>query len=116
MKLTKNFTKKELECKHCGKCEMEPEFLILLQKLRDKMGVLFITSGFRCLEHNTNINGAKNSQHLLGKAVDIDTSTMPPDFRYKLIQTAMEVGFKGIGVAKTFIHIDNRINPAIWVY
>ena len=42
----------------------------LLQPLRDYVGPISITSGYRCAEVNAIVGGAKTSQHLFGQAVD----------------------------------------------
>jgi hypothetical protein len=37
--------------------------------------------------------------------------------RFVIVQKALELGFSGIGVAKTFIHVDIRTEtPVIWSY
>ncbi len=44
----------------------------ILQPLRDALGYpISVTSGYRCLRLNTEIKGAKNSQHIFGQAADI---------------------------------------------
>ena len=36
---------------------------------------------------------------------------------YKLASEAFKAGFTGIGIAKTFIHVDTRkTTPVIWIY
>ena len=36
---------------------------------------------------------------------------------YRLVAAALKLGFSGIGIAKTFIHVDTRTTtPVIWVY
>ena len=51
----------------------------LLQPLRDKLRrPIVVTSGYRCPELNKLVGGAKNSQHVLGQAVDIQVSGMTP--------------------------------------
>lgn len=51
----------------------------LLQPLRDKLRrPIIVTSGYRCPELNKLVGGAKNSQHVLGQAVDIQVSGMTP--------------------------------------
>lgn len=97
---------------------MDPDFLKLLQTLRDKWGKpITILSGYRCAVHNAAIKGAKTSQHLTGRAVDIDTSKMTGHEKYQFLALAYLVGFKGIGVAKTFYHLDTRSAPTtLWLY
>ena len=50
-----------------------------LQPLRDKLGKpMTITSGYRNSEVNKLVNGAKNSQHMKGQAVDFTVSGYTP--------------------------------------
>ena len=46
-----NFSFEEFTCSHSGACIMSPEFMDKLQNLRDEMGPLWITSGYRSLTH-----------------------------------------------------------------
>jgi len=51
----------------------------ILQPLREAIGTpIRINSGYRCPELNTEINGSKHSQHMEGKASDIDVPGMTP--------------------------------------
>lgn len=43
----------------------------VLEPLRERFGVIRITSGFRSREVNTLIGGSRTSQHMLGEAADI---------------------------------------------
>ena len=43
----------------------------VLQPLRDKLGPVIVTSGYRCRPLNTAIGGSGNSQHMQGQAADI---------------------------------------------
>lgn len=44
----------------------------LLQPLRDALGPIYISSGWRCARLNTLIGGVPNSWHLLGEAADCE--------------------------------------------
>lgn len=115
--LTKNFSYEELMCRHCGQCHMDPSFMQELQYLRDQWKrPITITSGYRCSEHNAAVGGAKGSKHLEGIAVDIAIHSA--NDRYSLLYLAMNTcGFTGIGIAKSFIHLDTRKGPAaLWLY
>ena len=48
-------------------------YLVLysLQPVRDRWGMVKVTSGFRCYVLNTAIRGSKTSDHMKGKAADI---------------------------------------------
>ena len=115
MQLTKNFTKEELQCHCCGRCEISQKLLTLLQALRDDVGFsLIINSGFRCENHNKKVGGAPNSQHLIGKAVDVSTKTLTGEQKHRLLTSVFKNGFKGVGVYSTFIHVDVREIPVFF--
>lgn len=118
MNLTRNFTRAELACKHTGRCEMNSDFMARLQRLRDAYGkTMRITSGYRDPSHPVERGKSRSGAHSLGRAVDV--AVMGED-RYHLVRLAMEHGFTGIGVADTFIHLDDVMvelpRPRIWQY
>lgn len=47
-----------------------PDLIVKLQKLRDTVGSMTITSGFRTVAYNKKCGGSTNSYHLQGLAVD----------------------------------------------
>ena len=106
--LTKNFNSSEMDCKcnydTCTETIIDIEHLGLLQRLRDKIGRLSITSAYRCPRHNKAVGGSTKSQHKLGTATDIVSHTLTPE------EVAKEANklFNGMGVYKTFVHIDSR--------
>ena len=115
-KISKNFNLKEFECTHPDHhhVQVDENLVDKLQKLREALGVpLIINSAYRCPERNKQVGGAKNSQHLLGNAVDISLRTidLPIDDLEKL---ADSLGFDGIGKYNTFIHLDVRGYKARW--
>jgi uncharacterized protein YcbK (DUF882 family) len=117
--LTKSFKRSELTCKcGCGTCDIDQEFMGILQDLRDKVQFpLIITSGFRCDRWNRAVKGANSSQHVKGKAADLDTSCLTADQRAELLKAIQrDERIKGVGIATTFIHIDTRESKARWVY
>ncbi len=121
MQLTKNFSKKELQCKcGCGRCDIDLELLDALQDLRDRLGFpLLITSGYRCAKYNAKVGGSPNSRHMTGEAVDIAINTKimnPIKVRALLSEILKDDRLGGIGVANAFIHIDTRKIPEIWAY
>ena len=115
MQLTKNFSKKEVEC-GCG-CGLVPtaEAMAALQKARDIYGKpMRITSAARCVFHNKNVGGSKTSRHVDGIAFDIAYSNARE--AGEILLALVAAGFKGIGIAKTFIHADLRPEPTLWDY
>jgi len=54
----------------------------VLQPLRNRYGTIHINSGYRSLSLNIAIKGAKNSEHMQGKAADIVFADMKSGFEY----------------------------------
>ena len=107
----------EFDCSFTGNNEMNEDFLIKLDELREACGFPFtITSGFRDPEgHPIEAKKAKGGTHSQGIAADIKVNNGAE--KYKIISEAMKMGFTGIGVAKTFIHVDIRTStPVVWSY
>lgn len=71
--LSKNFAIHEFACSHCGKCEVHPELIGIVQEIRDRLGnPLFISSGYRCPEHPVEVMKERGpGEHAHGLAVDI---------------------------------------------
>lgn len=118
----KHFDPKEFACK-CGKCgkgftDMDELFLTRLDSARECAGVPFrIVSAMRCPEHNKAEGGKPKSAHLTGHAVDI--MAVDSIIRMEIVNAALRVGIRRIGIANTFIHLDD--DPAlpqgvIWLY
>ena len=110
------FAVAEFNCQYTGNNEMKPEFLEKLDQLRHVCAFPFvITSGYRDPSHP--IEAAKEipGRHAQGIAADIQI--LDSKSRYKIIKEAMKLGFTGIGVADTFVHLDTRgAPPVMWTY
>ena len=118
IKLGPNFTVSELQCPCCKELKMDQEFLYKLQTMRYKLGFPFlINSGYRCEKYNLSLpKSSELSQHLKGRAVDIDTTRLGGHKKFILIEAAIEVGMNGIGIYRNFLHIDNRVTQrVVWV-
>jgi len=80
---------------------MNEELLNMLDAARKKYGKsIVINSGYRTVKHNAKVGGTPESSHTKGLAVDIACNNSTD--RFKLEGILREVGFKRIGVAKTF--------------
>jgi uncharacterized protein YcbK (DUF882 family) len=97
---------------------MDSSFLIMLDELRERCGFPFkITSGYRSVNHTAERNKpvGKKGTHTQGIAADIAVSNGVE--RMKIVREALAMGFSGIGVARTFVHVDMRTTtPVMWTY
>ena len=113
-----NFSIPELACRCGGRfCDGEyyhdTEFLSALEALRKSAGrALIINSGHRCAQWNAAVGGAPRSMH---KSIAVDISLIAQD-RHALLAQARGLGFNGIGMARSFLHLDRRAVPAHWFY
>ncbi|MEM0995701.1 MAG: D-Ala-D-Ala carboxypeptidase family metallohydrolase [Bacteroidota bacterium] len=94
---------------------MDRNLMSRLEKLSHRLGKrLAITSGYRSPAHNRAVGGVANSAHLKRMAVDIGAFEMDPG---ELARHAAAVGFRRIGVGRTFIHVDvdhSKAHPTAW--
>lgn len=112
----KYFKREEFNCQHTGENEIKDELLHKLDSLREACGFPFvITSGYRSPSHPIEAAKAKAGTHAQGIAADIRVADGVQ--RRKLVEEALKLGFGGIGVAKSFIHVDIRdTTPVMWMY
>ncbi len=98
--------------------EMNQEFLHMLDAARKIYGKpMRVNSGYRTKEHNAKIGGVKNSSHIKGLAADI--SCKNSNERFEMLQAFIKAGFKRIGVASGFTHVDTdktKSQNIIWTY
>lgn len=110
-----SFSAGEVACKGTGEVFIYTAAIDRLQKLRDMIGLpLWINCGYRSPKHNKEVGGELNSQHIYGRAFDIKIRGGKWDVE-AMAKAAVAVGFTGIGLYDTFIHVDFRPNgPARW--
>jgi uncharacterized protein YcbK (DUF882 family) len=93
-------------------------FLEMLGEARGVANISFnITSGYRSPEHNKSVGGVLNSSHLKGMAVDIKCSDSRK--RSIIVSSLIKAGFTRIGIASSFIHVDNdpdKSQNVMWTY
>ena len=102
---------------------MDHNFLRMLDKAREIAGISFkINSGYRSEAHNLKVGGVpksssnRGSSHLYGFAADV--SCKNSSHREIIVRSLITAGFTRLGVAKSFIHVDNDPNKvdALWLY
>ena len=107
--ITENFNRYEFACKcGCGFDAINERLVHRLQVVRDIIGVsIIINSGCRCLKHNENIGGSKNSYHLFGMAADweFDIIGNMLDFRICMLLKEWSGGFHYYRNER-FFHVD----------
>jgi uncharacterized protein YcbK (DUF882 family) len=107
-----NFRIEEFLCPLSGEMYMHEPSLDALQKFRDLLGQpVYVNSGHRSPVYNAMVGGAPLSMH---KKLAFDVSLRNHTGRRSLLGIARTAGFRGIGLYKSFIHLDCRENPAFW--
>ena len=121
-RLAPNFTVREFRCRDGSDVVMIDESLVmLLQCIREHFGKpITITSGYRTAAHNAAVGGAKSSQHLLGRAADIQVAGVSVEDVAAYAESLL-TGWGGVGRypvkagrAKGWVHVDTRPNKSRW--
>lgn len=115
---TKHFRTDEFECKcGCGLNKISPAILIICEMVREHFNKpVMVNCGCRCETHNEEVGGVPDSQHKLKgddfcHAADIRIIGVEP----REIRNLLDATFPsclGIGLYKTFVHIDDRCDRA----
>ena len=121
-RLAPDFKVRELRCRDGSDTVMVDETLtVVLQCIREHFGKpVTITSGYRTASHNTRVGGSRSSQHLLGRAADIQVQDTDPLAVAAYAESLMP-GWGGVGRypvkagrAKGWVHVDTRPNKSRW--
>jgi zinc D-Ala-D-Ala carboxypeptidase len=128
MMLTKNFSVAELQCSCCGLSDMDPDFMKILQNIRDEMKrPLKISSGVRCAKRNAQVSSTGSN----GPHVPRKNGTAASDIliagadALRMIDIARKHGVSGVGISqrgphnRRFIHLDtitDHPRPTMWSY
>lgn len=105
-RISEHFIANEFRCKCCGELRIDMELIIKLEELRALVGrPIIVLSGYRCPEHNKEVGGADNSQHLYGKAADIKVQGVG---MHELARKARQAGFSFVKLYSGWVHVDVR--------
>jgi uncharacterized protein YcbK (DUF882 family) len=89
-----------------------------LQAIRDASKTpILINSAYRCEKHNKAVGGVKNSQHVLGKASDINIKGWNANKTANFIEdlhNKWKNRTSGLGRYNNFVHIDIRDGYSRW--
>jgi len=128
-RLSKNFVVEEFDCRDGSKVGARHYnglgYLCrtYLEPLRAKYGRVTINSGFRSVEHNRRIGGASKSYHVYtihdgnDHAADITCARGTPAQWHATLNWLRKTkrgGRGGLGLYRTFVHIDTRDYQANW--
>ncbi len=100
-----------------GNC-MDRRLLLMLQQLKMRTGYpifSWINSGARSASHNQKVGGASRSSHKIPTCMAVDIGVPSTDIRNQLVYEARNLGFKRIGVGRTFVHLDTDENKSQYV-
>lgn len=120
--LAPGFKVREFRCRDGSDAIMiDQTLVVLLQAIREHFNKpITITSGYRTAAHNTAVGGAKSSQHLLGRAADIQVADTTVEAVAAYAESLMPdwggVGRYPVkaGRAKGWVHVDTRPNKSRW--
>lgn len=114
---SEHFSASELACHH-GVNLCTQELVDGLEELRAIVGKpVRVNDATRCEICNAKVNGAKNSQHRLGLAADIQVEGMTAAELYRAALQVPAFRDGGIGVSlKSYIHVDVRPRLTRWTY
>ena len=120
--LAPGFRVREFRCRDGSDTIMIDQTLaVLLQAIREHFNKpITITSGYRTAAHNKSVGVAKSSQHLLGKAADIQVADTTVEAVAAYAESLMPdwggVGRYPVkaGRTKGWVHVDTRPNKSRW--
>jgi zinc D-Ala-D-Ala carboxypeptidase len=105
-------------CRCCGVNYIDLRWGMLVRHLEERIGQsLNVTSGYRCEKHNHAVGGSSTSSHLTGLAIDVACSGSR--LRWQILDAAIRMEIRRIGIGRNFIHmdIDRSKDPrVVWLY
>ena len=122
--ISPNISIGEIACRcGCGFAKLDPAIASAFERIRAEVSRLNgndtpirISSGCRCMQYNTAIGGAVNSQHIYGKALDLVIPAGWTKEEFYIICNKYVGSQGGVGYynKKNIIHIDGRGEYARW--
>lgn len=114
--LSTDFSRSELQCRCCGRLQIDSRLLDGLEQLRRLAGTpVIVHAGYRCPQHNQAVGGVPNSEHTLGLAADIGLPGLSLQRMYELALEVPQFAQGGIGVYDGgFLHVDVREHRTRW--
>jgi len=111
LRVSTNFTLADFESPDTGEVKIDPRLAGICEQLY-AICPISISSAYRTPEWNKKVNGAFNSYHMKGLAVDIQPICAPRLMKIELIELFKEAckiySIEAIGLCKNHLHIDLR--------
>lgn len=117
-----DFSEAEFRCRYTSRCEMQAQFMDVLQAIRTEYGKpMVITSGYRHPTHPVEANKLGTGEHTLGTCCDVAVAGADA---LRLVGIALRHGITRVGVNQKgsgrFLHLGlgggTLPNPAMWSY
>ena len=87
MRVSAHFTEDEFTCRcGCGQCIVVPELVDTMEMIRnfiDKPVIVHCVN--RCPQHNADVGGKENSEHIIGRACDFHVKWMRNKKLHKIL-------------------------------
>lgn len=106
------FSREEFRCKCGGKfcdgypAEMKRDVVRVAERARKHFGRPgYVVSGLRCRQHNANVGGVANSQHMAGEAVDLQIAGIGAGELLEFIREQPEVRY-AYAINGSNVHFD----------
>ena len=113
--ISAHFNRSEFACRcNCGFDTVDTELIAVLEDVRQHfMKPITITSGCRCSDHNLNVGGSYDSQHVKARAADFHVEGVEPEKVYAYIDQLHNSRY-GLGLYSSWVHFDSRQGRARW--
>lgn len=115
LKLSEHFKVSEFFCNDGSPVVLIDEELVeFLEAVRIRFGKpVIVNSGYRTPSYNAKIGGSKLSQHMFGTAADIYVEGVSSAEIADYLDSLMPIS-GGIGIYKSFVHVDVREEFSRW--
>lgn len=100
----------------CHDYDMSERFMSRLDRMRAIYGKpMVLNSAYRSPEWELSHGRAGTSTHCEGHAVDVRCA---PEDRLQMLTAAFMAGFRRIGIAETYLHLDDSVDrvQTTWLY
>lgn len=113
--LSTHFKVREFACSDGSDAVLvAPRLVMVLESIRAHFGAaVTINSGYRTPQYNAKVGGVAHSQHCYGTAADIVVKGQTPEAVAAYARQLMP-DWGGVGIYKSFTHIDVRETRADW--